>query len=119
MPFGQNDERYEVGEFSQQIFGGGKAEPQDIWERIGSLLQSEDFQKYVEALQTPTEKVVFFSLAAGSWTVNTDPQEVKMLEDGHYTGGRFRVYVLKRDATISVSDIYNYLYCVGSVGMDC
>ena len=119
MPFGQNDERYEVGEFSQQIFGGGKAEPQDIWERIGSLLQSEDFQEYAEALQAPTEKVIFFSLAAGRWTVNTDPQEVKMLEDGHYPGDRIRVYVLKRDATISVSDIYNYLYCVGSVGMDC
>ena len=42
-----------------------------------------------------------------------------MLEDGHYPGDRIRVYVLKRDATISVSDIYNYLYCVGSVGMDC
>ena len=119
IPFGQNDERYMVGEFSQQIFGGGKAEPQDIWKKIDSLLQSDDFQEYVDALQAPTEKVIFFSLAAGSWTVSTDPQEVRMLEHGHYPGDRIRVYVLKRDANISVSDIYNYLYCVGSVGMDC
>ena len=66
MPFAQNDERYEVGEFSQQIFGGGKAEPQDVWERIGSLLQCENFQKYIEALQAPAEKVIFFNLSAGS-----------------------------------------------------
>ena len=119
IPFGQSDERYEVGEFSQQIFGGGKAEPQGIWKRVDSLLQSEDFEEYVEALQEPAEKVIFFSLAAGSWTVNTDPQEVKMLEEGQYPGDRIRVYVLKKDATISVPDIYNYLYCVGSVGIDC
>lgn len=119
IPFGQSDERYEVGAFSQQIFGGGKAEPQDIWERIDSLLESEDFQEYVEALQEPAEKVIFFNLAADSWTVNTDPQKAKMLEEGNYPGDPIRVHVLKRDATISVSDIYNYLYCVGSVGMDC
>ena len=119
MPFGQNDERYEEGELSQQIFGGGKVEPQRTWERIDSLLQSEDFQEYIEALQTPVEKVIFFSLADGSWTVSTDPQEVKMLENGHYSGDRIRVYVLKRDAALSLADIYDYLYCVGSVGIDC
>jgi hypothetical protein len=119
MPFGQNDERYGVGEFSQQICGGGKAEPQGICERIDSLLQSEDFQEYIEALQAPMEKVIFFNLVDGSWTVSTDPQEVKRLEKGHYPGDRIRVYVLKRDAAISVADIYNYLYCVGSVGIDC
>lgn len=119
IPFGQSDERYEVGGFSQQIFCGGKAEPQGVWKRIDSLLQSEDFQEYAEALQEPAEKVIFFSLADRSWTVSTDRQEVKMLEEGNYPGDRIQVYVLKRDATLSIPDIYNYLYCVGFVGIDC
>jgi hypothetical protein len=119
IPFGENGERSEKGVFTQQIFCRGKAEPADLWEEIDALLASPGFQDYLDVLLQPGAKAIRFSLESGSWSVSTEPQVVDRLMRGPYPGTHAEVHVLKRESGVGVADIYNYLYCVGSVGMDC
>jgi hypothetical protein len=119
IPFGENGERSEKGVFEQEIFGGGKAEPTEIWEEIDVLLALPDFQDYLDVLLQAGAKAITFSLESGSWTVSTEPLDVDRLMSGPYPGTYADVRVLKREAGVDGLDIYNYLYCVGSVGMDC
>ena len=119
IPFGENGERAEEAVFAQQILFGGKAEPQEIWEKIDSLLASGDFQDYADALAEPGEKAILFYIETGSWVASSDPEELNRLIGGPYPGTRTEICVIRHVPGIRVEDIYNYLYCIGSVGMDC
>lgn len=119
IPFGENGERAEEAVFAQQILFGGKAEPHAIWEKIDSLLASGDFQDYADALAEPGEKAILFYIETGSWVASSDPEELNRLIGGPYPGTRTEIWVIRHEPGIRVEDIYNYLYCIGSVGMDC
>ncbi len=119
IPFGENGERVENGIFRQQIAFGGRAEPPQIWGLVASLLASGDFQQYKDALVEPGQKVVLLYIDTGSWAASGDPDELSRVTGVPYPGTRTQVVVIKDGSVLQVEDIYNYLYCVGSVGMDC
>ena len=119
IPFGENGERAKEGVFAQQILSGGKAEPHEIWGRIDSLLASGDFQDYADALMEPGEKVIFFYIETGSWMASNDPEVLNRLIGGPYPGTRTEICIIRHEPGMRAEDIYNYLYCIGSVGMDC
>jgi hypothetical protein len=119
IPFGQSGERRGGRGYHQSIFRGGKEEPEAIWKRIDTLLQGEDFADYLLRLRLPGEKLVVFDLEQRRFSVYTDAGLIAIMKEGPYPGTRTRVFVLKIDGEIRGADIYNYLYCVGSVGLDC
>jgi hypothetical protein len=67
----------------------------------------------------PGDKTVVFDLERRRVSVLFDPTLNDLLRGGPYPGTRTKVYVLKRGSGISVMDVYNFLYCIGSVGLDC
>ncbi len=119
IPFGQNGEREGSLQFYQYIYLGGKGEPEDIWPQVDSLLASVEFAEYLDRLRQPGEKLILFDLEEKNYSIYDDKQLIEAMKEGPYPGTRVRVFVLKRDSSISEVDIYNYLYCVGAVGMDC
>ncbi len=119
IPFGENGERSEEGVFAQEIFLGGKAEPQEIWREIDSLLASDDFTLYAQGVSLPGAKAIVFGIDRSGWSISIDPQDAGPLAGGPYPGSRTEVHVLKRDQELNTEDVYNYLYCIGAVGMDC
>ena len=119
VPFGQNGERTGSPGFRQQIYLGGKGDPADIWSEIERLLGSPEFDSYVGRLRQPGDKVIVFNLEKRRVSVFSDAELAAVLGKGPYPGTRTRVFVLKADSGISVADVYNYLYCIGSVGLDC
>ena len=119
IPFGQCGERSGSPGFHQRIFLGGKGHPEQIWEEIDRLLESEDFAAYVSLLRRREEKTIVFDLERRCFSVLFDPVVNELLREGPYPGTRSRVYVLKTDPRIHATDVYNYLYCIGAVGLDC
>jgi len=119
IPFGQAGERRGGPGFCQRIFLGGKGDPETIWIEIDRLLGSEEFAAYIAGLRRPGDKTVIFDLERGRFSVFFDPTLNDLLREGPYPGTRTKVYVLKTGSRISSTDIYNFLYCVGAVGLDC
>ena len=119
IPFGQNGERQGSPKFYQYIYLGGKGDPEDIWPQVDSLLASVEFAEYLDRISQPGEKLILFDLEEKNYSIYDDKQLIEAMKEGPYPGTRVRVFVLKRDSSISEVDIYNYLYCVGAVGMDC
>ncbi len=119
MPFAENDERSELTPEILKISGGGKANPVQLWETIDGILASEDFFHYMNILQDGTEKVLIFDLTSKTWTWTRDLFEIARMKAGAYRGLPHRPYVLVSGNGLTPADVYNYLYCVGRVGMDC
>lgn len=119
MPFGENNERSELADADLAILGGGKAEPEALWETIGGLLASADFRYYTSLLEDGREKVFIFDLASRGWSTTRDRFTIDRIRTGAYPGLPHTPYVLVRGRGVTAADIYNYLYCVGRVGMDC
>ncbi|MBA7568478.1 hypothetical protein ES708_10207 [subsurface metagenome] len=119
IPFGQSGERRGGAGFHQRIFLGGKGDPEKIWTEIDRLLASEAFAEYVSRLQRPAAKTVIFDLEQRRVSVYFDPTLNDLLREGPYPGTRTKVYVLKTGSHISSTDVYNFLYCIGAVGLDC
>jgi hypothetical protein len=119
IPFGQNGEREGATGFTQRIFRGGKAGPEAIWEQAALLFRSADFTAYLEGLREDGDRVVSFDLERQSVAVYRDSGLFQALAEGPYPGTRVRVYLLKTSREIAPGDLYDYLYCVGSLGMDC
>ena len=119
IPFGQSGERRGGAGFHQRIFLGGKGDPEKIWTEIDRLLASEAFAEYVSRLQRPAAKTVIFDLEQRQVSVYFDPTLNDLLREGPYPGTRTKVYVLKTGSHISSTDVYNFLYCIGAVGLDC
>jgi hypothetical protein len=119
MPFGENAERSELADADLEILGGGKADPAALWSTIGGLLESEDFRYYLSRLADGREKVLVFDITRRGWSTTRDRFTIDRIRTGAYPGLPHKPYVLVRGRGATGADIYNYLYCVGRVGMDC
>lgn len=119
MPFAQNFERQELAGTELVIYGDGKADPQFLWRRVDSILRSRDFSRYLEALSDGREKVIRFDLATQSWQVSRELFDLSGMKAGAYRGLPHRPYVFATGDGVEATDVYNYLYGVGRVGMDC
>jgi hypothetical protein len=83
------------------------------------VLDSPDFIAYTEALSDGREKVVIFDLPSQSWKISRDFFDIARMKAGSYQGLPHRPYVLVSGEGLEEKDVYNYLYCVALVGMDC
>jgi hypothetical protein len=119
MPFAQNNEREELADTDLAIEGGGKADPLLLWDQIDHLLESADFKAYMAALGDGREKVIIFDLSSRSWSLSRDLFDIARMKAGAYRGLPHRPYVYTDGRGIEATDIYNYLYCIGRLGMDC
>jgi hypothetical protein len=119
MPFAQNNERDKLTGEEWGFLQGGKGNPVFLWERINEVLDSSDFALYTQTLSDGREKVIIFDLPGQSWTVSRDLFDIARMKAGSYRGLPHRPYVLVSGRGLEESDVYNYLYCVGLVGMDC
>jgi len=119
MPFAENNERSELAETDLIIQGGGKSNPAELWNSIDNILASEDFSRYIKTLQDGKEKVIIFDLASRRWTWTRDLFEIARMKAQAYKGLPHRPYVLHNGQDAEPTDVYNYLYCIGRLGMDC
>ena len=119
MPFAQNNERDILTEEEWGFLEGGKGNPAFLWERIEEIIAAPDFAAYTEALSDGREKVVIFDIPTQTWTVTRELFEIARIKAGSYRGLPHRPYVLVSGQGLEESDVYNYLYCMGRVGMDC
>jgi hypothetical protein len=119
MPFAQNNERDKLTEEEWGFMLGGKGDPVILWEKINTLLDSEDFRAYTEALSDGKEKVVIFNIVSQTWRVSRNLYDIAGMKSGTYQGLPHEPYVLVKGKGLEESDVYNYLFCVGRAGMDC
>ena len=119
MPFAQNSERDKFTEEEWGFLGGGKGNPAFLWENINEILISEDFKTYTEVLSDGREKVIIFDLPSQTWTFSRDLFDIARMRAGSYHGLLHRPRVLHSGRGLEETDVYNYLYCVGLIGMDC
>jgi hypothetical protein len=118
MPFALNDER-ESGRFEQLFYKEGKGVPEDLWPYIDSVLASAAFKRYTAQIASPGEKAVVFNLARRSYAVSRDRHLVDALGRDAYPGTPTRIFVRRSEAELTEADVYNYLYAVAAVGVDC
>jgi hypothetical protein len=119
MPFALNNERDKLTEKEWGFLEGGKGDPLFLWTRINEVLNSPDFALYTEVLSDGREKVIIFDLPSQSWTSSRELFDIARMKAGSYQGLPHRPYVLVSGQGLEETDVYNYLYCVGLVGMDC
>jgi len=119
MPFAQNNERAEIAGSDLVIIGGGKADPALLWDQIDGIVDSADFKAFVALLGDGRDKVVIYDLPSQLWSVSTDLFDIARMKAGAYRGLPHKPYVLSTGAGARVTDIYDYLYCIGRIGMDC
>ena len=119
MPFAQNHERDVFTDTDWGFAGGGKAGPAFLWERVNEILESDDFRLYTEALSDGREKVIIFDLPTQSWSITREHFVIARMKAGFYQGLLHRPYVLVSGRGVEETDVYNYLYCIGLVGIDC
>lgn len=119
MPFAENNERSELADGALVVHGGGKADPYLLWNEVDQLLASADFKSYAAALGDGREKVATFDLASRTWSVTRDLFSVARMKADAYPGLPHRPIVFNDGTGIKGPDVYNYLYCVGRLGMDC
>lgn len=119
MPFAENNERSELADGRLEVKGGGKADPDLLWSEVDALLASADFNSYAQALGDGREKVIAFDLEARSWTTIRDLFAVARMKADDYPGLPHKPFVFSDGAGVRATDVYNYLYSVGRLGMDC
>lgn len=119
MPFAQNNERAELAGSDLEIIGGGKADPALLWDQIDGIVDSPDFKAFVALLGDGRDKVVIYDLPSQQWSVSTDIFDIARMKAGAYRGLPYKPYVLSTGAGARATDIYDYLYCIGRIGMDC
>ncbi len=119
MPFALNDEREGGRGYTQAFYLHGKGTPDRLWPYIGKVLASKGFAAYASSVGTPGEKAVIFNLQKRSWSVSTKPSVLQSLRGDSYPGTPTRIFVHRNGDPVSGTDVYNYLYAVASVGVDC
>jgi hypothetical protein len=119
MPFAKNNERDQLSEQTWEFLGGGKANPGELWKSITETLDSDDFNCYIEILSDGREKALIFDIPTKTWTFSRDLFDLARMKAGVYRGLPHRPYVLVDGQGIAEADVYNYLYCIGWIGMDC
>ena len=119
IPFGMNNERDALVETSWSIVGGGKGSPETLWPVIENILASENFQEFVRTLSSGREQVIIFDMPSRTWSSSTDIFDIAAMRAGLYRGLLHRPHVLVSGRGITESDVYNFLFSIGRVGMDC
>jgi len=119
MPFAMNNERDLLLERGWRIYGDGKGSPQVLWPVIDEILNSNDFAEYVKALSSGREKVIIFDINERKWTISQDYLLIARIKAGSYIGLPHRPFVLTSGKGILESDVFNYLFCIGHIGIDC
>ena len=119
IPFGQNGERDALTEEPWGFVGSGKGSPAFLWERINVLLDSDDFRRYTEVLSDGRERVLIFDLPSQTWSYSTDPFDIARMRAGSYQGLLHRPHVLHSGRGVDETDVYNFLFGVGLLGVDC
>ena len=119
MPFAMNNERCTLLETGWYFVGGGKGSPDMLWPVIERLLASDCFKEYVRVLSSGREQVIIFDMPSQTWRSSTDIFDIAAMRAGIYRGLPHRPQVLVSGRGILESDVYNYLYTIGRVGVDC
>jgi len=119
IPFAMNGDRDTMIESRIIYHGDGKGSPDMLWPIIDQILDSPDFARYIGELSSGREKVIIFDIAERSWSIHSDLFLIARIKSGSYRGLPHRPYVLTSGRGALESDVYNYLYCVGNVGIDC
>ena len=119
VPFALNDEREGGRGYTQTFFRHGKGTPDELWPYIDGVLASRRFARYADHLAGSGSKVFVFNLVRRTYTVSREARLLEAMQSGAYPGTPTRIYVLKNDREVTSSDIYNYLYAIASVGVDC
>jgi len=119
LPFAMNSERDTLLARGWNIFNGGKGSPQEIWPAIEEILNSEDFAGYLNALSSGREQVIIFDMTEPAWTSTSDLFIISRIKSGVHRGLPHRPHALVSGRGALESDVYNYLYCIGRIGVDC
>jgi len=119
IPFGMNNERDTLTEEPWGFVGAGKGSPAFLWERINALLDSEAFQEYVATLSDGRERVLIFDMPSQTWTYSVDRFDIARMRAGFYQGLPHRPHVLHSGRGVDETDVYNFLFAVGLLGVDC
>jgi hypothetical protein len=119
FPFAENNERSVLIDTSWDFVEGGKGGPDKVWPIIEEILDSAEFSRYISALSSGRESVFIFDIPMKTWSVSTDLFDIARMKAGSYRGLPHRPYVLTSGRGAAESDVYNYLYCIGHVGIDC
>ena len=119
MPFAENHERDVFSQTSWQFYDSGKGNPGTLWPVIEGILDSDDFALYAQTISDGREQVIIFDIPAQSWHSSRDLFDIARMKAGSYRGLLHRPYVFATGRGIDETDVYNYLYCIGLVGMDC
>jgi hypothetical protein len=119
LPFGLNYEREGGPGYSQVFHMDGKGTPEQLWPYIDSVLATQEFAEYVNALISPGDKVIIFDLERQSYSLSRDQVLIESLKAGSYLGTPTRILERRSDAELAEADVYNYLYAVASAGVDC
>ena len=119
IPFAMNNERDTLTSDPWSFVGGGKGSPAFLWERINALLDSDDFRYYVRVLSDGREKVLIFDLPSQTWSFSTDPFDIARMTSGFYQGLPHRPHVLHSGRGVDEADVYNFIFGVGLLGVDC
>jgi hypothetical protein len=119
LPFAENREREILIDTSWDFFMGGKGSPQTIWPVIEQILDSQAFADYIDAFSSGRDRVFIFDIPGQTWSYSIDLFDIARMKAGSYRGLPHRPYVLTAGRGALESDVYNYLYCIGHVGIDC
>jgi len=119
LPFAMNSERDMLLETGWEIYLGGKGSPQELWPVIEDILDSHEFQEYVNALSSGRERVIIFNMDERTWTQTSDMFIIARVKSGAHRGLPHRPFVVTSGRGVLESDVYDYLYCIGRIGVDC
>ncbi|MDR0442225.1 MAG: peptidoglycan endopeptidase [Treponema sp.] len=119
MPFAENHERDMLTETGWDFFGSGKGSPGMLMAVIEEHLNSAAFEEYISSLSSGRDRVFIFDISQQSWSFSADLFDIARMKAGSYRGLPHKPYVLTTGKGALESDVYNYLYCIGRVGMDC
>ena len=119
LPFAEQSERSILIDTDWEFVGGGKGSSEMLWPIIEEILDSQEFGEYLAALSSGRDRVFIFDLPERKWSFSDDLFDIARMKVGSYRGLPHRPYVLTSGKGALESDVYNYLYCIGLVGMDC
>jgi hypothetical protein len=119
MPFALNNERGSGRAHSQAFYLSGKGTPDTLWPYIDSVFASKAFGRYAAQIAAPGEKAVVFMLPRRTYHISSNQNLLEALRQDSYPGTPTRIFVRRDGDQISEADVYNYLYAVASVGVDC
>ncbi|MCL2179503.1 MAG: peptidoglycan endopeptidase [Treponema sp.] len=119
LPFAMMNERDIMLETPIPVFAGGKGSPQTLMPVIDEILDSEGFAEYINAFSSRRERALLFDLQELTWTFSSDIFIIARLKAGTYRILPHRPHILTSGRGAQETDVHNYLYCIGLVGIDC